>query len=74
VFGNIEALVLFSFVWYVCVIIGYRMMVWQGSYRVRCTWQRSHGVATKGFVVKKINSASFCFVSMKSCGSEVLWE
>jgi hypothetical protein len=31
VFVSIEALVLFSFVWYVCVIVGCKMMVWEGS-------------------------------------------
>jgi hypothetical protein len=71
VFGSIEALVLFFFVWYVCVIVGHRMMVWQGSYQGRCIRHRSRGATMEGFVVEKISSASFCFVSMGSCGSEV---
>jgi len=36
VFDSIETFVLFSFVWYVCVVVGHRMIVWQRSYQVKC--------------------------------------
>jgi hypothetical protein len=36
VFGSIKTLGSVSFLWYVCVIVGCMMMVWQGSYQVRC--------------------------------------
>ncbi len=58
-FGSIENLVSFSSVWYVCVVAKRRMMVWQGSYQVRCTWRKSRGIMAKGFAAEKINSASF---------------
>jgi len=61
VFGNIETLVSFSSVWYVCVVVGCRMMVWQGNCQVRCVRQKSREVVAKGFVAEKINSAGFCF-------------
>ncbi len=72
VFGSIEVLVLFSFVWYACVMVGRRMMVWLRALPRRCTWWRSHKATTEGFVAKKINSAGFYFVSIGgNCGSEV---
>lgn len=37
VFDSIEIFVLFSSILYVCVIAGRRMIVWQGSYQVKCT-------------------------------------
>jgi hypothetical protein len=72
VFGSIEALVLFSSVWYACVMVGHRMMVWQKALPRRCAWWRSRKATTKGFVAKKINSVGFYFVSREgNCGSEV---
>ncbi len=58
-FGRIETLVSFSSVWYVGIVVGYRMMVWQGNCQVRCIWQKSCGVVVKGFVAKKISSVGF---------------
>ncbi len=63
VLSNIEALVSFSFVWCVCVIIGRKIMVWPGSCQGKCTRQRSCRIAMEGFVTEKISSAGFCFVS-----------
>jgi hypothetical protein len=60
-FGSIEALVSFSSVWYVCVIVWRRMMVWQRSCQVRCTQRKSRGAVVEGFATKKISSADFCF-------------
>jgi hypothetical protein len=61
VFGSIEALVSFFFVWCVCVITGYKMMVRPGSCRGRCTQLKSRGVVVEGFTTEKISSASFLF-------------
>jgi hypothetical protein len=47
------------------------MMVWQGSCQGRCTWRRSRGATAKGFAIKKLSSADFCFISRGSCESEV---
>jgi len=65
VFGSIETLLLFSSVWYVCVILGRRMMVWQGSYKVRYTWWKSCGAMAKGFATENISIAGFCFVGTR---------
>jgi hypothetical protein len=45
---NIETLVSFSFVWYVCVAIGHKMSVWQESCQMKCTQRKSHSATTKG--------------------------
>ncbi len=72
VFGSIETLVSFSLVWYVCVGVGCKMMVWQGSYQVRCVWWKSHEATTEGIVAEKISSAGFCFARTRgSCWNEV---
>jgi hypothetical protein len=72
VFGNIEALVLFSFVWYACVMVGRKMMVWLRALPRRCAWRGFHKATTEGFVSKKISSACFYFVNRGgSCGNEV---
>jgi hypothetical protein len=49
VFGSIEALVLFSYVWYACIMVGRMMMVWLRALPRRCAWQRSHKATTEGF-------------------------
>jgi hypothetical protein len=60
-FGSIETLVSFSSVWYVCVVVGHKMMVWQRSCQVRCAQRKSRGAMVEGFDVEKISSAGFCF-------------
>jgi hypothetical protein len=71
-FGSIEALVSFSFVWYACVMARCKMIMWLRALLGRCARQRSHGVTTEGFAVEKISSVGFCFVGRgRSCGSEV---
>jgi hypothetical protein len=71
-FGNIKTLVSISLVWYVCVVVRHKMMVWQGSCQVGCTWWKSCGVMADGFDAKKTSSVGFCFVRTRgSCGSEV---
>jgi len=64
-FGSIETLVSFSSVWYVCVVAGCKMMVWQGSYQVRCGRRKFREVMTEGFAAEKISSACFCFVKKR---------
>lgn len=64
-FGSIKTLVSFSFVWYVCVIVGCKMMVWQGSYQLRCARCKSCGVGAEGFVAENISSAIFFLVCRK---------
>jgi len=61
VFGSIETLVSFSSIWYVCVVARRKMMVWQGSYQVRCVRWKFRGTLAKGFAVEKISSVGFCF-------------
>jgi len=71
-FGSIEALVLFSSVWYTCVMVGRMMMVWMRALPRKCTWRRSRKATTEGFVAKKTSNASFYFGSRGgSCGNEV---
>jgi hypothetical protein len=55
--GSIKALVLFSFVWCVWVIVGPMMMVWLGSCQARCARWRFCGAIVEGFAAKKISSA-----------------
>jgi len=68
-FDSIEALVSFFFVWCVCVITSYKMMVRPGSYQGRCAQLKSRRVVAEGFAAEKISNASFLF-----CGQEKLWE
>jgi hypothetical protein len=35
-FDSIETFASFSFVWCVCVVVGCKMTVWQGSCQVKC--------------------------------------
>ncbi len=37
VFDNIELFESFSSIWYVCVVVGRKMTMWQGSCQVKCT-------------------------------------
>jgi hypothetical protein len=60
-FGSIEMLVSFSSIWFVCVIVGCRMMVWLRSYQGKCIRWRSRGAIVEGFAAKKISSVSFLF-------------
>jgi hypothetical protein len=48
VFYCIEIFVLVFFIWDVCVAAKRRMIVWQGSYQVKCTWQKSRYGAAEG--------------------------
>jgi hypothetical protein len=61
VFDSIETFVSFSFVWYVCVIVGRKMTVWQGCCQMKCVWWKSHGATTEGCVVVQISSVDFGF-------------
>jgi hypothetical protein len=71
-FGSIETLVSFFSIWYVCVVVGCVMMVWQGSCHVGCARQKSCGAVAEGFAVEKIISAGFCFArTEQSCWNEV---
>ncbi len=60
-FSSIETFVSFFSVWYVCVITGCKMMVWQRSYQARCVRWKSHRGATERFAAEKISIAGFCF-------------
>jgi hypothetical protein len=71
VFGGIEGMVSFFFVWCVCVSVGRRIMVWLGSCHARCTRWRSRKATSKRFAAEKISSVLFMFYSRRSCGSEV---
>jgi len=59
VFDSIETFVLFSFVWYVCVVVGHMMIVWQGSYQVKCIRRKSRGATVEGCEVVHISSVVF---------------
>ncbi len=59
VLDNIESLALFSYVWYVCIVVGCKMIVWQGSYYVKCVWQKSHNSTTEGCVAVQISKVVF---------------
>jgi hypothetical protein len=48
VFYGVEIVMLFFSIWDVCAIVGRRMIVWQGSYQVKCGRQKSHDQATEG--------------------------
>jgi len=65
VFGSIETLMSFSSVWYVCVVVGRRMMVWQGNCQVKCGRQKSHEAVVEGFATEKISCAGFCFAKKR---------
>jgi hypothetical protein len=45
----------------VCVAIGHKMTVWQGSCQVRCARQKSRGAVTKGCATVKISSVVLVF-------------
>jgi hypothetical protein len=60
VFGHIKTLVSFSLVWYVCVVAGHMVMVWQGSCKVRCVRRKSREASAEGFATEKISSACYC--------------
>ncbi len=72
VFDSIEIFLSFSFVWYMCVVVGRRMIVWQGSCQVKCVRQKSNGVTTEGCVRVQISSVAFGFQFKKGCGRLVL--
>jgi len=59
VFDSIETFVLFSFVWYVCVVVGHRMTVWQRSYQVKCARRKSHDATMERCVTMQISSVDF---------------
>jgi hypothetical protein len=61
VFNSIETFVSFSFVWYVCVVAGRKMTMWQGIYQVRCAWRKSCKVVAEGCATKKISSVVLVF-------------
>jgi len=48
VFHSIDTFVSFFFVWYVCVVVRQRMIMWQGSCQVKCAWWISRGAVAKG--------------------------
>jgi hypothetical protein len=48
VFYDIEIVMSFSYIWDVCVVVGCKMIVWQGSCQVKCGRQKSHGGAAEG--------------------------
>jgi len=68
VFDSIEIFVSFSFFWYVCVVAGRKMIVWQGSYQVKCVRQKSYGATTERCVGVQISSVAFGFQFKKGCG------
>ncbi len=62
VFDSIETFVLFSVVWFVCVAVGHRMIVWQKSYQVKCVRRKSRGATMEGCATMQITSVDFfCF-------------
>jgi len=65
VFGSIETLMSFSSVWYVCVVVGRKMMVWQGNCQVKCGRQKFHEAVAKGFATEEISCAGFCFAKKR---------
>jgi len=71
-FGSIETLVLFSSVWYVCVVAGCKMMVWPGSCQVRCARRRSLGTMAEGFAIENISSVDFCLEKAEVVGVRFL--
>jgi hypothetical protein len=68
VFDSIETLVSFSSVWYVCVVVGCRMIMWQGSYQVKCIRRKSRGAMTEGCVTMHISNVVFGFQLQGGCG------
>ncbi len=58
-FDNIETLVPFSFVWYVCVAARHKMNVWQGSCKVKCVWRKSPSATMEGCVAVQISMCGF---------------
>jgi hypothetical protein len=61
VFDSIEIFVSFSYVWYVCVIVGCRMIMWRGTCQVKCIWRKFQSAMTEGCVVVQISSVLFGF-------------
>jgi hypothetical protein len=48
VFYGVEIFMSFSSIWDVCVVVECRMIVWQGSYQVKCIRRKSCSGTTKG--------------------------
>jgi hypothetical protein len=48
VFVSIEIFVSFAFVWNVCVVARRKMIVWQGSCQMKCTWRKSRNATVEG--------------------------
>jgi hypothetical protein len=61
VFDSIETFVSFSSVWYVCVAVGRKMTMGQGSCQMKCAWQKSHGAMVEGCVAMQISRVLFGF-------------
>jgi hypothetical protein len=59
VFDSIETFVLFFFVWYVCVVVGHRMIVWQRSYQVKCARRKSRDAIVERCATMQISSVDF---------------
>jgi hypothetical protein len=67
VFDNIETFVSFSSIWYVCVVVGHRMTVWQGSYQVKYARRKFHGATMEGCATVQISSVVFGFQFRRGC-------
>jgi len=61
VFDSIETFVSFSSIWYVCVVVGRRMIVWQRSCQVKCARRKSHGATMEGCAIVQISNVVFDF-------------
>jgi hypothetical protein len=48
VFYGVEIFVSFYYIWDVCVAIGRKIIMWQGSYQVKCAWWKSRGGMAEG--------------------------
>jgi hypothetical protein len=68
-FNSIEIFVSFSSIWYVCVVVGRRITVWQGSCQVKCARRKSRGAMAEGSATVQMNSVVFLAFSHRGgCG------
>ncbi len=67
VFDSIDIFVSFSSVWYVCVAVGRKMTMWQGSSQMMCAQQKSRGATAEGCGTMQISSVVFGFQFQGGC-------
>ncbi len=67
VFDSIEIFVSFSSIWYVYVVVGCRMIMWQESYQVKCAQQKSRNATAEGCATVQISNVVFGFQFQGGC-------